>query len=329
MSKTDGVLERGIYDRELDEREDLIEECPIDIYVPSINPRYGYPHKLMTYYEDRPGVRDSATHVIIDSGKTRVGEMDRILESARDMDADQIVPPDTTPFVDGYEDLTAADHAYEQAEYYWDWHTSDVDADLLLPLHPNHGEYADELSTWEPDHILGLESHPSYDCPESPEEIDQYRSGRAYYSYTLDLIDAADGVAVGGLLGMSVSARIDALRTVRARVGRHKHVHALAPGTEPEMLLFLRQNPNVIDSMDISTPESAPGNGKIADATWKQHLHLYPPGFNSTTVRGMASLYLVLQLNYMLGPWFNEEKWLKKLAEASDEDDEQETLSSF
>lgn len=299
--------EHDIYARELDEREDLIEACPFEIYVSSINPRWGYPYKLMPYTEARPGVRDSSRMCFIDSGYSQIGSMSDILTAAQDIGATGIIPPDMTPAIEGYEDLDAKTHAYEVKDHYWEFVRSDFEGDIYLPLHPPFDEFTYELGHYDPGYVLGLKDDPAFDYPKTDEELEMYLAGRAHYSETYDLTKAADGVAVGGLRGLSVDERIEGIREVYHGVGRDTKIHALAPGTELEMIRFLRKNPQMVDSIDLSTPETAPANGKIPDATWHQHKHLFPPGTNSTTVRGMASTMIAIQLNFMLGPFFSSE----------------------
>lgn len=286
---------------ELDAREAILEACPIDVYTSSINPRWGHPHKLMSYYEARPGVAESARMVMIDSGYSRVGSMPGVIEAAQKVDADAIIPPDLTPGCDGYEDRDPTEHAYEIGEYWHDFRRVDLDCDLYLPIHPPFDHFLGELRYYDPGYVLGLEDHPAFDYPAEGEEWRLEARG-ARPTFTLDLVEAADGVAVGGLRGLDVDERIDALRTVYREVPRDTRIHALAPGTEPAILRELKHNPHLVDSIDVSTPEVASANGKVPDKTWKQHRHQFPKGTNSSTIRGAFSTAIALQLAYMLSP---------------------------
>jgi|GEM_PF-7035007 len=309
-----------IYEQEIDAREDIVEACPIDIYVASINPYWAYPNKLMSYYETRPGVRDSCRQVIVDSGKTRIGNMSEIIQAAIDMDADQVIPPDPTPYTDGYDELTPHGHAEEQAQHYWEWYREDVDGTILLPIHPPYQRFIEELGRWDPGHILGYEDDPYFDYPSTPEAEERYLAGVEHYSLTYDLIGAADGVAVGSLLGLDVFEQITALKQVREAVGPYKHVHALSPTPRPEMLLFLRRNPGIIDSLDLSTPETAPAGNKLPDLRfYPQMKYLFPPAHaNISPVRGAASTMIALMLNFWLSEWVKEEELMEMLEEHYD-----------
>ncbi|WP_153952938.1 hypothetical protein [Halosegnis longus] len=267
----------------------MIDACPIDIYVSSSNRRWSYPYRLNTYYNKRPGVADSSETMMIDSGWGKLGDIDKILEVASDLEADTIIGEDMTPAVEGYEQFTPE----ENARMAWDGvqrlENHSWDGDMLLPIHPHDGSYQyslDELMHYDVGRVLGFEDHPAFDM----------RSCR------FDLVEAYGGVAIGGLRDLDVEERIEALRSIRNRVGYQTTVHALAPGTEPEMIRFLKHNPRVIDSMDISTPENSVANNKLPDRTWSQDRFMFPTGTDSTTVRASATVFQTIMLNYMLSP---------------------------
>lgn len=292
MSTEDG----SIHERELSERDAIIDACPIDIYVASINPRWGYPHKLMSYYEARPGVGDSCRALIVDSGYSRVGEMDEILDAAVKVGADVIIPPDITPGVDGYEEEgDALAHADEMEWYYWDYERHDFDGDILVPIQAPYLEHIDALRNWKPDSHLNWKDDPAYDWDE-----DMVDKRGARPSMTVDWLQKFDGVAIGGLRNLQPHRVVRVLRSVRGRVPASKHIHALAPGTDMDVLTSLRDEPELVDSLDVSTPETAPANNKVPDNTWKQHMVPFPRGTDVTTLRGARSTTIALQLNHML-----------------------------
>jgi len=102
-------------------------------------------------------------------------------------------------------------------------------------------------------------------------------------------------------------------------------IHALAPGTAPAMLYELRQHPDLVDSLDVSTPERAPGNHKVPDATWTQDRHLFPRGDGTLTLRAQHSVSIALQLAHMLSPLCNEETFETVLTERDNVDTETES----
>lgn len=315
-SLPDGLADVSLdqFEQEIEERQHIIEACPIDIYVSSINRRYAYPFRLNSYTTGRPGVARSSETMMIDSGWAQVGEMGKILDEAVRLDADVVIGEDHTPACDGYDAMDPLLNAEEAWECISVYEGHDWDGDLLLPVHPNeHPDEAidvetfayelDELQRYDPGHIPeDAYDDPHFDTPSTETERLMYEAGRANFSFTYNLIGKYGGVAVGGLRALDVDERIEALKTIDERVAPDVHVHALAPGTEPEMLRFLKDNPDVIDSLDMSTPETAPSNNKMPDRTWSQDRFLFPTGTDSTTIRAIASLLNVLTLNYMLSP---------------------------
>lgn len=262
------------YERELKEREYIVESCPIDVYCSSINPRWGYPNKLMSYWEARESVRDSAENVIIDSGFRRYGDIEKILDEAERMDADYFIIPDVTPWFDEYDEYDPEQRAREAWMYANVADRRGVDSGRFLPLHRPLDANIDAMEHFEHGNVL----------------------------------ERYDGVAIG-LKKMPVAERVKALTTLEVRIDQDMQVHALSPGTELEMLKYLRQNHHQIDSLDVSTPESAPSNNKVPDLTWYQHVVPFPSATDISTVRAMRTIAIALQLNLMLSPLCSDEQF--------------------
>lgn len=275
------------YAREIEEREKIADNCPIDVYTMSISPRWGWPWKLASYYEARPATRASSETMMIDSGYARRGNITDILAAASKYNADIITTPDVTPPCDGYNDITPYERALERYEDYMRvLGSSDWDGTVLLPVHLPFTDCIDELRNYDPGYVLGYEDDPAFDMR----------------ACTLDLVEKAGGVAIGGLKDLPVKERIAALRTVKKQTPAGTHIHALAPGTELEMIRELRDNPWLVDSLDVSTPERAVANNKLPDKTWTQRPHLLPAGTDSTTMRAQFSAATAVMLAYMLTP---------------------------
>lgn len=267
-------VNNSTYERELKERQHIIDSCPIDVFVSSINPRYGYPHKLMSYWEARETVRDSAETVMIDSGFNRYGDIEEILDEVERMDAEYFVIPDVTPSFEEYEEYDPTQRAREAWMYADVADDRGVDSSKLLPIHRPVEENLDAMEHFEKGNLL-----------------------KRY-----------DGVAIG-LKNMPVAERVHALSVLNARIDQDMYIHALSPGTELEMLSFLRENPHLVGSLDVSTPESAPSKNKVPDCTWKQHVVPFPSATDITSVRAMRSLEILLNLNLMLSPLCSDEQF--------------------
>lgn len=269
------------YDEEIARKEAIIDACPIDVYCASINPAWGWPWKLQSYYEARPGAGDSCKSLIIDSGFNRWGSPEDVLQAAAKTDADRVMATDVT----GLEDPTRRGHndampdtgnpledALTGIQRFMDRaHELGIEARTILPLQPPYLEFIDacEARGWLTD---------------------------------------SNYVSVGGMLDIpSVDDRIDALHDIRRRLGDDYHIHALAPGTDPAMIRELRNNPELIDSLDVSTAERAPANDKLPDASWSQDRHFFPRGTKVSAIRAQASALISVQLAHMLSPLCSDE----------------------
>lgn len=273
------------YEREMAERRHIVESCPVDIYCSSINPRWSYPHRLMSYWEARNSVADAAETIMIDSGFQRYGNMKRILEAVEKVDADFMILPDVTPHFYAYDDIPPQSRVKEFARHCKRYERKQLETNVLLPLHTPFEESLDALQ--DPSLLEGEDNY----VPEGQSLLETY-----------------DGVAIG-LKRMPVSERIEVLGLLERRLPSEKHVHALSPGTELEMLGFLRENPHMVDSLDISTPESAPANNKIPDNEWHQHKVPFPSGTDVSTLRAIRTIEIALRLNFMLSDLCNDSEF--------------------
>lgn len=283
------------YRREIVERHRIATECPIDVYTSSQNPRWGWPYKLNRAGKQSPATAASCQSMLVDAGYHNVTDSAEIAMTAARTDADVVIARDLTsnhPVVG--DDRDRVEKSIELAFHtaFWldvlrdtegetvgKWPVSH-DADVMLPLQPPYEVGLQWLS--EPRPVSGIPSnHPRY----------------------ISAFDRFDHFAVGGLQDLDgVDERVRALETVRKYVGDEVHVHALAPGTEIEMLRTLRERPGLVDSLDVSTPECAPANNKLPDKSWHQHRHPMPTGTDVTTVRAQYSAAIAVQLAFMLTP---------------------------
>lgn len=115
--------------------------------------------------------------------------------------------------------------------------------------------------------------------------------------------------AVGGLhYFTSSSAQLGAIREFD-EVASPGHLHALGVGSNLEFVTALRDEPALVDSLDISTPETAVKNNGVPDRTWIQREFEVPRGINSSMLRGNLAKYVHLQLCYMLTDFANDENF--------------------
>jgi hypothetical protein len=298
---------------EVDTRQEIIDECPISVFTSTANRFWGWPDRLFSYYEASELKAESGETIMVDSGCNRWGSPTDVLEAAATVDADLVVATDVT----GREDPTnrhhndsmpTVDDVPRELRAAINTHADDdVTVESVGPALEGVRRFMDEARR------LGI-------CDRTILPV------QAPYVSFLELVDEMGWlddvrwVAVGGLLGVpDVDDRIAALRDVRAYVGDDMKIHALAPGRDPEMMLSLRDEPALIDSLDNSTPERAPANDQIADATGDQNDHLFPRGEKVSVLRGAAALTIALETAHLLSPNCNVEDTFPELVDSGDE----------
>jgi hypothetical protein len=123
-----------------------------------------------------------------------------------------------------------------------------------------------------------------------------------HYEQYEDVYSRFSHFALGGLHQFDPWQQISAIREFRMTAGAQVYVHALGIGTDFEIVSSLRDEPRLVDSLDVSTAEQAIKNNKIPDKKWEQTRFYVPEGVDSTTVRARFSESILSMLNYVLGP---------------------------
>ncbi|WP_330630717.1 hypothetical protein [Halocatena halophila] len=286
------------YAREIREREHIIDACPIKVFTSSINPRWSWPWKLNAANEARPSVPPSCDEMMIDPGlNNRCGPL-AAAHAAAKTDADYVLgrdlPPTQCP--ERVSDDEVWRVSIERVANYMIEHRRLREADSVSLGTWDLAHDAEAIAPIQPPYIESLKymAEPiKRDTPHGPMQI--------------TILDETDYIAVGGLLSFDdVTERVEKLQEVREHVGDEMKIHALAPGTGLPVIRAIRDDPALIDSLDVSTPETGPSNGRLPDKTWTQHDHNLPRGTDSTTIRAQYSGAIALQLAYMLGPYCND-----------------------
>jgi len=253
------------YTREIRARERLHECCPIDVYVAGINDRYSWPYRLMSAKEARPGVRETCETLIVDSVvNDPYYPMEAVLDVAHRVGADYVVGKDWPAFADpageGIHSLTAYEHFVGRYQRH------ECDAELIVPL------------------------QPPFDAQTIRSLCD---SGVAQF-------------ALGGLRDLPGAEQVHHIRAFREHAGFDVHAHGLGVGTATELLAALRASiatdstRPLLDSLDLSTPETAVRNNRLPDKHWHQHRSPLPSGTDSTTVRAGFAEAIARMLEYEL-----------------------------
>lgn len=168
----------------------------------------------------------------------------------------------------------------------------DLNADYVIPADVCRDQDATTESVTE--FLEIYETHPCTATPIIPLQPPYDRHYRALSGYS--------HYALGGIANRPPSEQIEAIRRFRDEAGWRPHAHGLGLGASITLIRALRDDPSLLDSLDLSTPEQMVINDQIADKTWTQRRFRYPRGEDSTTLRAAYASALALQLNYMLSP---------------------------
>lgn len=133
-------------------------------------------------------------------------------------------------------------------------------------------------------------------------------------------LDEFSHYVLGGIATASPVEQLQEIRRFREEAGRYVYAHGLGLGASMKMIRALRGDPTLLDSFDLSTTEQVVANEKLPDKTWINRDFRYPTGDESSTVRAAYASAVVLQLNYMLGPFCSDDEL--------ESDSEQATLAA-
>jgi hypothetical protein len=260
------------YAREIEARERLHQQCPVDVYVAGVNSRYSWPNRLVSAKEARPGVADTSETLIVDSViNDPYYAVNDVLDAAHRLGADYVIGKDWPAFADPEDEGVPALDAYGWTVSKYIDH--ECNAELIVPLQP-------------------------------PFEAPTVRSLRK---------QNIDHFALGGLRDKSGPEQVQHIRAFREVAGYSVKAHGLGVGTSIELLSALResvandpQRP-LLDSFDISTPETVVSKNELPNKRWDNCRFLLPTGKGSTTVRAGFSESVARMLEYELTPGCDDE----------------------
>lgn len=120
-------------------------------------------------------------------------------------------------------------------------------------------------------------------------------------------LDEFSHYVLGGIATADPDEQLREIRRFREEAGRYVYAHGLGLGASLRLIRALRDDPTLLDSFDLSTPEQVIRGEKLPDKSWQQRPFEYPRGEDSSTVRSQFASAVALQLNYMLGPFCTDE----------------------
>lgn len=258
------------YAREIRAREQLHDRCPVDVYVAGINNRYSWPYRLIAANRARPSISDTSATVIVDSVvNDPYYPVEDILDAAHRLDADYVIGKDWPKEAHPAGDGIHPADAYDHFISKSKRHP--CDAEVIVPLIPPFDAQ--------------MVGHFS--------DVDHY--------------------ALGGMRDFSPERQVTLIKQFRENAGYDVNVHGLGVGTSIEVINAIRESVSedpqrpLLDSFDISTPETAVCNNKIPTKRWQQQRVPLPTGDDSTTVRAGFSEAIARMLEYELTPGCDDE----------------------
>lgn len=154
------------------------------------------------------------------------------------------------------------------------------DADMVVAKDYLHNQSRTTVSI--KDFLRQWETH---DCratplvPLQPPHHEHYQELSGQYHYLL-----------GGMaFDYETSEIISAVEKFRSAAGNGPYVHLLGVGANPKLMDYLADNPDMVQSIDCSTPEQCAINGNIYDVELRQENYQIRTGEGSSRTRfGLA-----------------------------------------
>lgn len=258
------------YAREIEARERLHEQCPVDVYVAGINPRYSWPNRLVAANEARPSIPESAESVIVDSVvNDPYYAVDDVLDAAQKLNAEYVVGKDWPPESDPADEGVHATDAYNW--FLGKYRDHKCEADVIVPIAPPFDSGClNGLSKVDHFALGGMRDMSG------EQQVAHIQTFREVAGYDIDVH------------GLGVGTSAELISAIRESVE-----------DDPE-------NP-LLNSFDISTPENAVSKGKLPDKSWQQHRVPFPTGEDSTTMRAGFAESIARMLEYELSPGCDDE----------------------
>ncbi|WP_254861722.1 hypothetical protein [Halovivax gelatinilyticus] len=246
LSMFDPSLVLGYYRR----LEAILDACPLDIYAAS-SLKHPWPYRLQNAAECYPASFWRSQHRILDSAivHPELTNAD-ILEHAVEREATAVVAKDYLPF-ESYDDRRLTDEQQRSLE-------------TLRSKFDDHRE-ATTASIREFIELHDSEGHPPAYFPLQPPYDEHVRT-------VWDDVEASHldhRYMLGGLKDATPERRIDELLAFRAEVGSEPISHGLGWGLSDELVIALRDEPDLLDSVDNSGPAQAIQNNKVLDKHWR------------------------------------------------------------
>lgn len=243
-------------------RDQIIKGAPVNIYTATPIAMLEYPYVLGTPTERRPTSAKKSDSYIFDSGIGKDISTTEILKNARELDANYVVPKD---IIGNPKETT--DNIIKAINKK---NNMNINIPLIYPLQSDD-------TTNRVEHYKILSDKLS--------------------NFGIDIEE--ETVAIGGIRDYSVDKQVLEAAKIRDGIGKKVDIHAFGCGSHKDWIVAIRKWPEIVDSMDTSTPQMNLNNGTVKDASMDSHSHFIPRGKNSTVLHAMQLESTMFMINYL------------------------------
>lgn len=240
----------------------------VDLYIGGTNGRFFWPYRLQPADEATPSVRRSSLKYILDSGFTNDGSIDtdELIEAAETRDPTHVIPNDAISDDETGRGEAIRETARRTAEFLDRVNERRLGCTVIVPLQPPYDAH----------YRLLRDEYPR-------------QARRRHF-------------ALGGLKDERPPVQVAHVRRFREAVGWDVYAHGFGLGSSRHLIETLREEPALLDSVDVSTPQQHARTGRVAGAS-RRPVYIGPStGTDASTTAGAFATAELVDMARMLAP---------------------------
>jgi hypothetical protein len=254
----------------------IARQAVTDVYLSGGNGRFYWPFRLQPWNESTPSVRRDCSRYIIDSGFGDQGAtVDQLIDIAHERRPDFLIPNDTIKTEEVSSDVAITETAEKVSKFLDEIDEPSFPSTVLIPLQPPHDDHYQYLR----------ENYPR-------------QAKRGHF-------------ALGGMKNYTPEKQVTTIKNFRDAVGYSPYIHGFGLGGSRKVILTLRRNPGLLNSVDFSTPQRDAKNGEISGVQRKSVYFGPAQGDSSATTTAHIMLTELSDICRMLAPTLTDEKDLE------------------
>ena len=305
---------------EVKQRNKVAKRAEVNVYLSGGNGRVYWPYRLQPYDESTPSVRRKAFSYILDSGFARDDEEKEEEPDVQLTDFSQSSESESPETSDKESTSDAPSESIHNAEINRKLIklTYERRPEYIIPndsIHPTQAfdpstdgyRTAIEDTAEIVDHFLGQINEREFPAtviiPLQPPHALHYFYLRENYPEQV----RRGHFALGGMKNFTPSDQLSCVREFRRVAGYDAYVHGFGMGASRQVILALRDNPNLLDSVDFSTPQQHANNAKFAGPSRKPVHVGRSMGEDSSTTSGSLLAAELTDICRMLSPTLTDD----------------------